>query len=721
MKRSLPMMMILIILLSACSALGPKATKTPLPPEPSPTQTQTPEPTATPTKVNTPTAAPTSTATPTPTATPEGFYLNNDLGFSMQQVGSWYLDSEEPSYVVFSNDALTIMTWVDSQMPSTDISMEEYAQLSVEDLANALEADSYTLGELEEITITDEEIPAGKLDVDFTGNLDFLAGTIVLVDQFGHYYFYFFLGPDESLQPLNPQVTAFLDTFTFFKPKRYGLEPDQTLYRLGRDPDDNDIDPAIMTGSAGGYPGLLFAGLVALKPDLSIVPDLALDWKISEGGTVYTFNLRQDIQFSSGKAITAEDVKNSWERATDPEMDSPTARTYLGDILGVEEKLAGEADEISGVEVIDETTLKVTLTGPKPYFLAKLSYPTSFVVNTDQIEEDENWWEHPDASGPYIIKEYEENQVIVFERNPAFYTEVEVPFVAYNLNPGGTQISLFETEDLDIAFIGGEDVLRMQDENEPLRDFMNSTTSMCTDMIKIDNTMPPFDDINVRRAFALALDPNAINEQFSEGLDRIAAGLLPPAMPGYTPENKIEPFNVEAAQEALAASDYADDMPEIVISSWGYGDTDSPYVAMLIDTWRQNLGVEVTVEYIDPDDFSQIAREEHGQLVVSGWCADYPDPQNFLEVLFHTNSEFNVSGYTNTAFDELVEEAAVKGDTAARIALYQEAETLLLEDFALIPITHNVSYVLVSDKIQDFFFSPTGNIYARWLSFAAGE
>jgi ABC-type oligopeptide transport system substrate-binding subunit len=724
MKRTALAILVLSLAVLSCSFFSssptpvPEATDTP---ESSDTPTCTPTQTALPTSTPTATPTQTPTATPSPSPTPQGFYRSNDLGISFTIPEEWFVDTEGPGYIVFGTGYVTVNGYLESRFRSGDLTSEEYAQYTAEDLMSFLEVDSYQISQPEPVNLDNSDLTAEKYTITITDNLDWLRIWFVIVEAEGRYFQLLLMGPINTVEELEPRTLDFVNTFAFFQPQPSDLPPETTLYQLGRDPDENDIDPARTTGSAAGYPGLLFAGLVALKPDLTIIPDLALEWKVTEGGTVYTFTLREDIHFASGDPITANDVKASWERAADPDTDSSTAMTYLGDILGVPEKLAGEADEIPGVVVIDERTLQVTLDGPKPYFLAKLTYPTSFIVDVAQIESDPDWWLDPNASGPYLLSEYEENNLLVFEANPTFYAPAAIPHLLYDLSPGGTQISLFETGELDVAYIRGEDVLRLQDENEPLREFLHSTTTVCTDMIKFDNTLPPFDDINVRKAFTLAIDQNAVNEQFSEGLDRVAIGLLPPAMPGFTPENAIATSNQQAAQDALAESDYAGDMPEIVISAWGYGDTDSPYVAMLVDMWQTTLGVDITVEYIEPDRFTEIAREEHGQMVVYGWCADYPDPQNFLEVLFHTESDFNVSGYTNPDFDALVEEAATAPDPSTRIALYQEAEQLLLKDFAFLPMSHNVAHVLISNKIQDFTFSPTSNVYVRWLTLDVGD
>ena len=137
--------------------------------------------------------------------------------------------------------------------------------------------------------------------------------------------------------------------------------------------------------------------------------------------------------------------------------------------------------------------------------------------------------------------------------------------------------------------------------------------------------------------------------------------------------------------------------------------------------WEETLSLDITLEYIDPDLFNETIHESHGQMIIYGWCADYPDPQNFLEVLFHSESEFNFTEYTNPAFDALLDEAATTLDTAARLALYQEAEALLLEDFGVIPYSYSLDYLLVSDKIADFSMPLSGKVENRWLMQSVGE
>jgi ABC-type transport system substrate-binding protein len=231
-------------------------------------------------------------------------------------------------------------------------------------------------------------------------------------------------------------------------------------------------------------------------------------------------------------------------------------------------------------------------------------------------------------------------------------------------------------------------------------------------MIMLNNTRPPLDDPDVRRALALAVDKEALNELGSEGLDPIAYGIYPPAMPGYAAEAIQERaeagYDPEAARAALEASGYASGLPPLIFIDRGYGTTEDEYTNALIAGWQEVLGAEVVVEYVDPQDFTRVARESEGHIVAYGWCADYPDPENFVDILFHTGSEFNVANYSNPEVDALLEEARAELDPAARLALYQEIEAALMADGATIPLAHGVSDALVSPRVRGYVLSPMG-------------
>jgi oligopeptide transport system substrate-binding protein len=646
-----------------------------------------------------------------PTPQPPNVYVSEANGFAVPFPNSWQLVESDGQSVQIYDPALDVVFSAFSSFKDDETSYQDTLDFFVGEEA------SFT-GELS--LVSEEE---SSFAGDGIATIAFLLGQneegdelsiwLAYAEALPHTYVFTAFGKPDDVEARQTTLKTILSQVQPGGAHIYGLERGETLVMLGGDPIPRFLDPARQTGSAAGYIGLLYSGLVRLTPELQVEPDLAESWTVSEDGTVYTFTLREDLKFHDGKPITASNFQESWERAADPETGSTTADTYLGDILGVKEKLNGEAVTISGLEVVDEGTLIVTLDEPKPYFLSKLTYPTSYVVDLDSVDpEDEAWVYEPNASGPYTLDEFREDEVMIFKRNENYYTSPATPQVVFLLYRIGSSISIFESGEVDIIGIGGNEAKRVRQPGDELHEQWLSTTSLCTTLVQMNNMMPPMDDPDVRRAFSLAVDKERYNELMNEGIPLVAESILPPAMPGYSAEKVQElaeiAYDPQAAQAALAESAYSDGLPPIILTAGGYGDADLGGLDALIANWNDVLGAEVTVEFVDPEDYTHAARENHGQMVSYGWCADYPDPQNFLDVLYHSDSEFNVAGYSNPEIDALLEASRTELDPANRLALYQEINMALLDDTAAIPLVHGVSDVLVNDRVKGYVLSPMG-------------
>jgi oligopeptide transport system substrate-binding protein len=717
-------LLLLVTLFAACSmppAPGPTATLfQQIATESPPTSTHTPtmEPSATATE--TPTATPTATITPfpSPTPLPPGFYANFDAGFSFRHPTSWRLDAEDASFVRFVDQSLGLLTIVVGY-PAVDTStgaQPENIDTVTSDLSQVLfEGLPTSIGETFLVQLGEDiEAPAKDVTAREASN-DVLARIVFHTQNFRSYFFIFLSSPN-SINAGKNRINNLLSSVQLFSPQPFGLPKDQNIIMAGYDPDPEDLDPARTTGAASDYVGLLFTGLVRLTSNLAVEPDLAESWEISADGTVYTFTLRPGLTFADGSPLTSEDVIFSWERAADPKTGSTTAGTYLGDILGLQDKLDGKADQIEGLQAVDDRTLVVTLDAARPYFLAKLTYPTSFVVDANQVERGgQDWVWDANASGAYVIKEYRETEVMVFERNLKYHTPPAIHYVTHIINPGGSWISRYEDGTLDFLYLDNATTERVRRVEDPLHSEWRSGPSLCTTFLALNNSLPPFDDLLVRKAFALAVDRDAYVERLTNNLSLAAQSLLPPGMPGYS-EDLRAVFGPEAAAQALAESSYAGDLPEIFLETSGFATEGSPSVNALVEMWQTTLGVTVKVTFLDPQNYTAAAVKEQNQMALYGWCADYPDPQNFLDVLFHTGSQFNVAGYSNPAFDQLVDQASIEIDPAERIALYQQAEALLLEDYGIAPISNGVMNVLVKPRLEGFVLSPIVDYYLPSLT-----
>jgi len=479
----------------------------------------------------------------------------------------------------------------------------------------------------------------------------------------------------------------------------------------GESTNPRQYDPHTTYGSGDKR---IFSGLVSLDPQLNLTPDLAEKWDVSADGVIYTFYLRQNARFHNGRAVTAQDFVYSLERSASPELASDTALTYLGDIVGIHEYANGQTDQISGLKAIDEHTLQITIDVPKPYFLLKLTYPTAFVLDKENVESSEEWYRQPNGTGPYKLVEWISFERMVYEANADFYLGApSIPYIVINLYTGDSQ-RLYETGDVDIA--GVYSIERFTDPTEPLHNELRTGVSLCTSYVVFDTTQPPFDDVNVRKAFSMAFNRQQYIDVVYTDHALPAIGVYPPGLPGFNISLKGLPYDPAQARELLKQSKYGTKLPPIVFTNSGTGSYVSGDVAALAQMWKQNLGVTITVENLEPNFYyDQIYAGNHGQLFNGGWCADYPDPENFADVLFHTGSNQNNGGYSNPQLDSLLEAARTERDVTQRIAMYQQAEQMLVDDAAALFTVHSLSYELVKPYVQGYVLTPIDVPIERYM------
>ena len=471
------------------------------------------------------------------------------------------------------------------------------------------------------------------------------------------------------------------------------------------------LDPATAAeASSAQYIVQIFSGLVRLDENMKVAADIAQTWDESTDGKTYTFHLRQDVRFHDGKQVTAADFKYSWERALTPATQSLTAGTYLNDIVGAADMLAGKATQLSGVKVLDNYTLQVTIDAPKAYFLDKMAYPTAFVVDRANVASGGEWWRHPNGTGPFRLKQWQVDQLVVLERNPTYYGEKallsEVDFQLY----GGNPIQSYQEGKIDVSFVGAAYMGLVTDPTNPVSKELQMYPELSLSYIGFNTTVPPFDDAKVRQAFSYAIDRERLTALTVQNTVATAYGILSPGMPGYSASLKGLRFDPQMAKQLIAASKYGDvsKLPPLVLTTAGWGNDISSILGGVIDDWRRNLGVEVTVRQLEPENFLYALSQEKDNLFDNGWIADYPDPQDFLDVLFRTGSQNNTGGYSNPQLDALLNKAAIEQDPAARLQMYQQAEQIIVQDAAMLPLFFGRSYVLVKPYVKNYSLSPLG-------------
>ena len=528
-------------------------------------------------------------------------------------------------------------------------------------------------------------------------------------------------------------------------PQPFGAPRDDTLV-LYLDGGPITLDPGVSTdASSSQYIRQIFSGLVRLNADLIPEPDLAT-WEVSEDGTVYTFTIKDGAQFHDGTAVTAQDIVFSWERALNPNLTAvgSSGSTYLDDIVGAGTYAAGEADSVTGLDATDDSTLVVTIDEPKSYFISKLTHSSAYLVLESNVpeppsprlieeeemdgeeeedtpaeqteEEDAEDAEPPDpwyytsiGTGPYRLAHYERSRVAHLT---AFEGYVGAPPTVDNLVfrfHAGIPAAMVEEGFADATtFIYAGDYDELVEEASPLVDNITSTDALSISYLAFNTVVEPFNDPDVRRAFLWAVDREAIFEEHAGSDIRLAHGFMPPGLPGYDEDIAEIAYNPVAAKELLDGTDFGqlgDEQPAIFIVGRREA---GPITRAIMNQWQENLEVRIVYRAAGQAYFYQLPSIlEIGFNIYSyGWLADYPDPHNFLDVLFHTESPNNDGKAGSDAIDDLLEKARTAGDD--RLDQYREIERRMVQEAVAFPLYFGSDYILVSDRVKNLTLDSQG-------------
>jgi oligopeptide transport system substrate-binding protein len=445
---------------------------------------------------------------------------------------------------------------------------------------------------------------------------------------------------------------------------------------------------------------------------MDVVPAVAWSWEVRERGREYVFHLRDDVRWSDGARLTAGDFEYAWKRILDPAAGSPIA-SYLYDIKGAQAYHQGDVSDAAqvGVRAVDDTTLIVELEGSTAYLLYLLT--TIYPVPRHAVERyGEAWTEAANivTNGPFRLQEWRRGESMVLLRNSGYHgrstgnvQRVEVCLRDLSLP---ARLKMYEAGDLDvlnIIWLSAAEVerIRQQYAGEYLM-----LPNFATGFLGFNVRRPPFDDVWVRRALALASDRETlVNVALTGNHVPASGGFVPPGMPGHS-AGIAWPYDPEQARQFLAEAGYPEGrgFPTVsgVVPHW------MDAISRCVQAqWREVLGVETVWESVDYSNFhtALYGGQEVPNLYVSGWVAEYPDPDSFLRV----GSPSEETGWRNEAYDGLVEQARRIEDQEARMKLYAQAEKILVEEAAILPLFYARMQRLVKPWVRRFPASAT-----RW-------
>jgi oligopeptide transport system substrate-binding protein len=435
--------------------------------------------------------------------------------------------------------------------------------------------------------------------------------------------------------------------------------------------------------------GQLMDGLVELDEAWGIIPSLAARWVVSSDGRCYTFYLRQGWSWSDGRPVTAHDFVYAWKRNLGMTSEAPAA-LLLYVVQGAQAYAEGRAPaDAVGVRALDERTLEVWLERPAGYFPQLLTHPVTFPLPQWVVEGEQQPWT---AAGSYVcngafrLETWNPGQRMVLARNPTYRglgrgnaARVEAPIVRDH----EALLTAFDAGELDGISLLLARPSQVAGLRARYRRRLTVAPYLSTFYLGFNCSRPPFDDASVRAAFVCAIDRAGL-------LVRVdirqppPGGFLPPGMPGHIPV--LGPsFDPERARQLLADSGYGEveGLPEVELAYMA-GPGEDPVTSYLVRGWKEVLGVEVRPLGLAWDEFLRRRDADPPALSVSGWSADYPDPDNLLRVLFHSREGLNAIRWRSGDFDVLTEKAAVAADRKTRLELYQRADRILVEEQAAV-------------------------------------
>ncbi|HEX7126659.1 MAG TPA: ABC transporter substrate-binding protein [Thermodesulfobacteriota bacterium] len=433
----------------------------------------------------------------------------------------------------------------------------------------------------------------------------------------------------------------------------------------------------------------IFDGLVDFDRDLNIIPAIARSWRVSRDGRVYTFDLRRDVRFHSGRAVTADDVVYSLTRLFKPETRSTAGETF-DLIVGARDVRQGRTETLRGVRAVTPNRVEVTLEEPYAPFLSLLATNKAKIVPREAVESKDVPFERaPVGTGPFRIVRWDEGKAIVLEANPAhFRGRPYLDRIRYAIMPTATDADIyraFRKGDFDESPIPSE----LRDEALASGTFpVVRRPTLALQFYGFNLSRPEWRDPRVRMALLLAFDRAAVVEAGTKGKHRPAAGILPPGVLGYNPARDVP--RVDRARAAALLGEAGG--PEAVrgFEMWSAVRSEAQRAEFdgIADA-AHALGLAAEPRFADDwPQFQRFLTEGRMSLFRYAWFADLPDPDNILGILFHSQSRYNYWHYSNPQVDALLDEGRRELNPVRRAEIYRRVEAQVLEDVPIIPILH---------------------------------
>lgn len=504
-------------------------------------------------------------------------------------------------------------------------------------------------------------------------------------------------------------------------------EPQETadkkkILRSNNSSEPGSLDPALAQGTHESWVlENVFEGLMTFDENGELVPGMAESYEISEDGLTYTFTLRDGVTWSNGDPVTAHDFEFAWKRALDPELAADYAY-ILYYIKGGEayNSGSGSRDDVA-VKALDDKTLEVTLEAPTAYFLQLTAFYTYYPVNKNVVESNPDWAKDPSthiSNGPFKLVTWEHNAKLILEKNELYYNAQKIKLDGIDLDiieDQNTAWQKYEGGEYDILVdVPTAVVAQFKANNDPQ---LNIGSQVGTYYYNVNPAVKPFNNVKVRKALSMALDREIIVNNITQGGQIAAEGVVPYGLKDETgkdfrdgvgnliefnPEKAKQLFEEGLAEEGMTVDDFNN---AGIVLLYNTSESHKKIAQAAQEMWRQNLGINIGLENVEFQ--VKLDREKAGDYHISrgGWIGDYMDPMTLLD-LWWSESSFNDVNYNNPEYDRLIEESKATNDQNIRMENLRQAERLIMEDMAVIPVYFYTQPYVMKDNVDGVFYIP---------------
>ena len=472
---------------------------------------------------------------------------------------------------------------------------------------------------------------------------------------------------------------------------------------------------------------LNYEGLTRFDKDLKTVPGAAEKWEYSADAKTVTFTLRDGLKYSDGSPLTSKDYAAAIKRSLDP-------RGTVGDYQGTFFMIQGAEDIIGttvptdegklpdlynklGIATPDDKTIKFTLTQATPYFHTLAGIWVSYPAKDDLVTKGgETWWEDPAnqvGNGPFQITKIDKSSnVIEYKANENYWGgKPKIEGVQYKyIDDLAVALQAYKNGEVDVMTPDPNDVPGIKADADLGKQY-SEYAGACTLTVNFNLTKPPFDNQKVREAFAYGFDREAYIRDALKDTEVKTLTWIPPGYPGYDANEKRFDFDSAKGKAALAEAGFPEGkgLPEI---KWSYNSNNpanQARVEYIIQMYQKSLGITIVPDPVEGTTLVNLRKsvETYPQILTGGWCADYPDQQNWLSIYWHSRTNFAANtGYKNAEADKLMDAADIEVDPAKRADLYQQAQLLIVSDAAEIMRSNTKNTFLINSAVKGLDFTP---------------